>query len=331
MLFRIFFTAFLIATTQIMAQEPVLVTGSAETQIASSESREQAERRVEDLATIDALEKAFGKAIIQGNSTYIQNTNTGQKVETKSSFSMIANTYVKGEVLEVVDKKITAVLPETPSKSSGKKKKKQKGSESQLVGYITLKCTITIKAKEVTTTKAGYELKTLSCKNPGCERTQFKNGSDLFVYFKSPVEGYLSIYFDDQVNAFRLLPYSRSAPSEQNGFYVEPDKEYILFSTDPEHNYSSNKHFLEDPLQVQTEKDQELDRIFVIFSRKPLDKPALGSNAKLSDYISDADYNAGYRLPSSLKSEDFQRWLMGQRIANKDIETEVIDITINSK
>lgn len=331
MLFRIFFTAFFIAVTQLMAQEPVLVTGSAETQIASSESREQAERRVEQLATIDALERAFGKAIIQGNATYIENKNTGQRVETRSTFSMIANTHVKGEVLEVIDKKITASLPPTESKSSGKKKKKNKSSESQVVGNITLKCTITIRAKEITTPKVGYEVKTLSCKDPGCERTQFKNGSDLFVYFKSPVEGYLSIYFDDQVNAFRLLPYSRSAPFEQNGFYVEPDKEYILFSTDPEHNYNANKHFLEDPLQVQTEKDQELDRIFVIFSRKPLDKPSLGPNAKLSDYMSEADYNAGYRLPSSLKSEDFQRWLMGQRMANKDIEVEVIDITINAK
>ena len=40
-------------------------------------------------ARINAIEKAFGTVIIQGNTTYIENVNSGKKTETKSIF----NTY----------------------------------------------------------------------------------------------------------------------------------------------------------------------------------------------------------------------------------------------
>jgi len=93
----------------LLADNIVKETGFGEEEITDNISKAQAEKSALDKATIDALERAFGKAIIQGNSTYIENINDGKKVETHSGFNMISNTYVKGEVIEVLNQKCKTV------------------------------------------------------------------------------------------------------------------------------------------------------------------------------------------------------------------------------
>ena len=69
------------------------------------ESKTAAKKRALQQAKINALEKAFGTLIMQGNTIYIENKKTGKKVETNTVFKMIGNTAVKGEIVIIVQGK----------------------------------------------------------------------------------------------------------------------------------------------------------------------------------------------------------------------------------
>ena len=89
----------------IFSQRIVKTSGEAQVELPETRSRQEVKEEAKDLATINALERAFGRIVIQGNSTYISNINTGEKTETNTVFNMIANTSVKGEIVEVIREK----------------------------------------------------------------------------------------------------------------------------------------------------------------------------------------------------------------------------------
>ncbi|MEL6133535.1 MAG: hypothetical protein AAFR59_09255, partial [Bacteroidota bacterium] len=79
------------------AQRVKKSTGEYQINLSRSDfSEAEACQKCKEIAMIDAIEKQFGRVILQGNSTYIENTNTGEKVETKQIFNVIAETYVNG-------------------------------------------------------------------------------------------------------------------------------------------------------------------------------------------------------------------------------------------
>ena len=69
----------------------------------SNYSEQEACQACMDQAMIQAIEKAFGSVVIQGNTTTIRNTDTGESVETSQVFNMIAETYVNGEWIKTLD------------------------------------------------------------------------------------------------------------------------------------------------------------------------------------------------------------------------------------
>lgn len=142
----IFFTA-----NNLYAQKRGIITttGSAQVEFPDFKSKLEVEKEAENLTRSDALERAFGKVIIQGNSTYIKNINSGEKVETNSSFSMIANTYVKGEIIEILNKKFTAV-------------KGIKIIDKNEVEITDIRCDIKLKSRELTELPIEFEVSTLS-------------------------------------------------------------------------------------------------------------------------------------------------------------------------
>jgi hypothetical protein len=105
----------------------------------------------------------------------------------------------------------------------------------------------------------------------------------------------------------------------EGGVPVAADKKYILFSEKPEFNYFQGKKYVT-PYLLYTNSARSINRLFVIFSRQPLNKPSL---------LEVQVVEGGYKLPRSLKSEDFQRWLNKYRSYEKaNVEVDYIDITI---
>jgi hypothetical protein len=189
-----------------LAQKIKTESGTSQIRVEKNMSKETALRKVEELAKINAIENAFNTYVEQEASLTV---NSG-----RSDFRIIGTTKVKGEWIETIDKKY---IEET------KEEKGQFGIEKTL--WIT--CKITGKIKEATP-KANIEFLTLSCPKQNCRSTTFTSGEQLYVYFRSPLDGYLSIYLDDGNSVSRILPYS-STPSTST-IKVKADKEYMLFS-----------------------------------------------------------------------------------------------------
>lgn len=305
--FKVLLFLALLITIPCIAQKPVTTKGSAQIEVSENLSRFEVKNKVRQLATIDALERAFGRVIIQGNSTYITNLQSGQKVETNTVFNTIANTSVKGEVLEILEEKFTDV--------NGTKL-----IDGKREPVTEIRCDIEIKAREISTPPVDYTSFPLGCLNERCKTTAFRNNDSLYFYFQSPVSGYLSIYLDDKTETSCLYPCSGMPAEFEGGVPVAADKKYILFTDKPQFNYFPGRNIIPDTYQLFCNSSQDMNRFFVIFSKTPLNKPSLKGVREIENK---------YQLPKSLASEDFQKWLNGYRSMGKaEIQVAIIDITI---
>lgn len=299
------------------APNVVRTSGEAQVEWLSSESRDEAEARAKETATVQALEKAFGTVIIQGNTTYVENVQTGQRVETHSHFNMIGETVVKGEVVEILREKYK---DHTVTE--------RRNNRRVEITYIT--CEITVRAKEITASRLDISTYALSKNERNFKTDHFFDYDDLFLFFQSPASGYVSVFLDDNTHAYRLLPYREMPGDYSGGFPVTADSAYIFFSTAPEHNYlPDDPYFVEDTYQLVAEKEVDINRLFVVFTKDPLDKPRLRPN--LNEYIL-KEYEKGvYGLPNGLESEKFQRWLIDNQCLRSDIQIETLVITIEKQ
>jgi hypothetical protein len=299
----VFFPAVLIS------QKPVKVKGSAQVEFPDNLTKEEVKRQAVEQATIDALERAFGRIVIQGNTTYISNIQTGKQTETKSAFNTIANTSVKGEVVRVISGPAFTEL--TGERTIDGKKE----------SYTEMRCDIEIEAREVTTPPVNFTAFTLNCENEGCKTTDFKLNEKLYLYFSSPSTGFISIFLDEDGKTQCLFPYHTMPSEYEGGVPVSADKKYIIFSNNPKFDYFQGKNFLKLDCFMYTDAPRSINRLFIVFSKQPLNKPSL-NDVKETEYP--------YVLPKSLESEDFQRWLNKYRSYEKaNVEVDYIDITIS--
>ncbi|MFW5657321.1 MAG: hypothetical protein ACOC0C_06855 [Bacteroidota bacterium] len=308
----------LISAGHSSAQKLVKTSGEAQMELRDDLSMKEAKNMVKELAVINALEKAFGKVIIQGNATYITNMQTGEQVESNSVFNSIANTSVKGEMVEIIKEDYTEV---TGIKIIDNKKQE----------VIDLKCEITIKAKEINTPPVEFTSQTLACDHIRCATTAFMEGDDLFLSFSSPVSGYVWVYLDDGNNAQCLLPYTSTPAEHEGGFPVAADKTYLFFNNSAVAHHVPDVNFNIDTYELYAEKEQDLNRMFVIFSKTPVNKPRF-KKTDASDFLSKAEIEEGFNVPTTIESEDFQKWLNKQRSYRTDeMQVSIIDITISKK
>jgi hypothetical protein len=257
-----------------------------------------------ELARINAIENIFGKVIMQGNSTYIQNSTSAIKNETYNSFNFISDTYVNGEWLTDIEKpKIEYVT--------------QKGSNNE--DELWIKVTVHGYISELKSTPTNFNFITLSCDNEiNCETETFKEGQDLFSKFISPVSGYLSIYLDvpAENKTYKILPYKKSKTT--SSIKVEADKEYIFFSK----SKNSLQDTVDELITVLSKRNTpEVNKLFIIFSpENNINKPILNINNKINETID---------LGDSINSIDFQKWIQKIKSYNKEIQILHKYITIN--
>jgi len=314
---RIFFLiCFVWQFSPLSAQKPRFQTveGVAQVEFPAFKSRLEVEQEAFDKALVNALEKAFGTAIIQGNSTYMKNIQTSEKVETSTVFNMIANTYVKGEVLEVLKKEFTEI--EGEMEIGGEKKSVKE-----------LRCKVKVKARELTETMTTCKTFPLDCPDKRCYTTEFSIEDPLYLYFSSPSDGYLSVFLDDGQVAQCLLPYMRLPENYKNGVPVTANKEYIFFSPDEKQTYFESKTYT-DSYELYTDKLHEQNRLFILFSPTPLEAPFLKAGMNMES-LSAFEKDKGYQVPRAMESEKFQDWLIKSRLRKTDLGVKIIDITIS--
>jgi hypothetical protein len=300
----------------LFAQEIKLVKTTGKSQVQwypDRESMNDAKDKALELAKINALENAFGTLIIQGNTVFVENKKTGEKVETNTTFKMIGNTAVKGEIIQVL-------------KTGFKETKKTERINRKKVEVTYINCDVTIEAKELTDSKIDiqcFSFKNLEIIKPS---TDFYEGEDLFLYFKSPVNGFLAVFLDDGKQAQCLLPYRKMPVGMEEAMPITADKEYIFFSDKPQFNYFTDDFFAEDLYELVAGSDKDINRLYVIFSKQLLNKPILNQDKTLVSL----DKN-NFELPRVINTDVFQDWLLKIQQIRNDINISTIIITIEKK
>lgn len=308
-LFSLLFVTFSIAFSQ---EKPNIVVTKGEATVEwyqEVESKSDAKNRAEERAKINALENAFGTVVVQGNSTYIENVNTGTKTRTKTVFNMIGDTYVKGEIVDVL-------------KNDFKEHKQVEGRGRKKTVKIFIECNVKLKAREIADAKIDIKAHTLSNNMKNFQTNTFYEGDELYIYFQSPVPGYLTAFIDNGKTSERILPYEGMGEKYINGLPVETDKEYIFFSVAEDHQYFDDFENYE--IVLVPDKDLELNRVFVIFSKDPLNKPRLKEDINLTP----EDVEKNYRVPKGLETKEFRKWLIRNYQTRADMQVEEIIITV---
>lgn len=280
----------LLSTTVLFAQDIVEVEGEY-TYVTSSEmSVAEAKRVAQERAKLQALADRFGTAIRQQNSTHINNSNTASTID----FLSIGNSEVKGEWVADIKEPVFEIS----------------FSDNNLI----VKASVWGKAREIIS--ASVDISAFLLRN-GKERKYesdvFRNGDDMYLKFRSPIDGYLAIYLvDENSMAYRLLPYSGVDVGAQ---FVESGKDYVFFDSDCASTEQERNTI--DELTITTDKNVEHNEIFILFSANQFIKPN--------------DSKTDESLPKSLNADVFQKWLAKNRTkdAGMVVVNKLIKITKN--
>ncbi len=279
------------------AQVEVNATGEYSFRIEPNQTLVQAKEFALEQAKIIAIENAFGRIISNGNSTYLQNNTNSNQIQTKTSFSFISESFVKGEWIKDNSKPVFTF--------------------EIINDEQWLKVKVDGLIREIENDPIAFEFHTLNCPKLNCKTELYKDDQDFYVYFKSPENGYLAIYLDDPnlSETARILPYQNSRLYE-GSVKVNRDTDYLFFT-------KSNDLLKEigavDELKFKLAKSNEAEqyKLYVLFSKEPFANPLLTDNRKMI-----AEKKEELLLPKSLPSEQFQRWLQKFRINRKKIQVD---------
>jgi hypothetical protein len=300
---------FISCTSNSFGQKTVTETGQYQMKVNDNTTYEDAKARAIKLAQINAIENAFGKVVVQDNSTYIQNNQQAGLVKTNSAFNFISNSYVKGEWIEDIDEP--------------KIEKIQQGDDTWV------KVIVKGKIRELISTESKFLASTLSCPEKKCQTQNFNDGQDFYLYFKSPEDGYVSCYITDPETkyTFLLLPYKKSAKYKKC-LPVKADKEYIFFCKRFDY-FQEPEATDEQTLSLSANNFSEKYQVWVLFSSKEIDKPALEDETTTTNkFLDHESIKQGYTLPKGMQSDKFAEWLQAYRIHDNKVQLSTIFINL---
>lgn len=175
---------------------------------------------------------------------------------------------------------------------------------------LVVKCKIKGKARAISNEAVDFE--TLVLRN-GTDRrnadTSFRDGDDMYLYFSSPVSGYLSVFLQDESGeTYSLLPYPRSA---RNELKVNKGWDYVFF----DRNRGGNEFGTVEELVLTASGKREYNKVYVVFSPNLFSSPAVR-------FKSDG-------APPSTDGETFSEWLVRSRRNDPRMGVRSIAIAID--
>ena len=234
----IFILLLLLNLLSISAQKIEKVHGEYTYHIPDNVSLEEGKRTALERAKIQAIADAFGTLVSQNNSTIVKNENGKSSVD----FLSIGGSDVKGEWIETIGEPKLDIFYES--------------------NMLTIKVCIDGKAREIKNANINFEAKLLrNGTEKKYESDEFRNGDDLYLYFKSPINGYLAVYLLDEntQQVFCLLPYKSSG---EPAYKIVHDKPYVFFSCQKAEENSSEV----DEYTMTCEHSMEQNTIYIVFS-----------------------------------------------------------------
>ena len=249
-------------------------------------SLDEGKRTALERAKIQALSDAFGTIVSQSNSTIVKSDNGKSDVD----FLSLGGSDVKGEWIETVGEPKFNIFYDK--------------------GMLVVNVSVEGKARAITTSRIDLNVKVLrNGTDIKYESDEFHDGDDLYLYFKSPVNGYLAAYLLDESTqeVFCLLPYRSSG---EPAYKITHDKPYIFFSAEKDKESLCEV----DEYTMTCEKAIEQNTLYIIFS------PNMFTKANTEE--------ESYGLPRQLSLNEFQRWLSKCKIKDALIQEKYYQINI---
>lgn len=291
---------FLIVSFSGYSQKEIATIGENLMRIEKNQTILQAQEMALQQAKIDGIERVFGRVIINGNSTYLQNKSVNKSVETKSSFAFFSDSFVKGEWVRNTSEPIFTF--------------------QNLNGEQWLKVKVAGIVREIESGPITFKLNTLNCEKVSCITDIYRNDQDFYVQFKSPENGFLALYLDDPSlgETSRILPYQNSQ-LYQGAIPIQRNKEYVFFSKKLD---QLNEIGAVDELVFKLSRgvDSEQYKLFILFSPEPFSTPLVEDKSHL--FLDRSMLNRGILLPKSMESSKFQEWLQKVRINKRKLQVD---------
>ncbi len=282
---------FLLSLNNVYAQVEKVVQGEYVYVIPENESRAEAKKVAISLARKQAIADEFGTTISQNNFTRIRNVNS----KTDTRFLALMNSVENGVWVKDI------APPKTKIVSNNE-------TEEQVV-YAYVHGIV----RELVSHKTDLALRIL--KNETNERSEtdvFKSGDTLYMSLRSPIDGYVAVYLVDEADSvFCLLPYHGMKDGRVP--IIKADQDYVFFSRDKEHIQSPFEEKDVKRLILLTNKKEEFNTIYVVFSQKPFVK----ANAEDAGREIDA-----LELPRYVSFKKFHEWLSNNLLSDKTMQVE---------
>lgn len=294
---KILIFAFLsLLSSLIFAREPKVKTVSVELnyQINPKETLEEGRLNAIQQAKLKAIEDEFGTALTQTNYSTLSNSNSGSN----EKFNSFAESDVNGEWIETISDEVELI----PQNGINFYHVKLKGKIREFVSNrIDLNWAIMANGTDPEKDKVKNET--------------FKVGDYLYIYFISPVEGYLTMYLADCLEDQMvqcLIPYRGV---NEGAMKIEANKPYIFFSREHADEDIRNKV---GRIKVNTRNDVDYNRLHILFSPNQFYK-VLDSDDP-SAKITDTYGHEINIMPRQVDYKSFQKWLAKTRLKDADMQ-----------
>lgn len=251
-----------------------------------SHSRDECKRMALEGARLEALRAEFGTTVTQDIVQHDLVNDGGES----TYFSALSSTEVKGEWIADTDEPKYSFSVDDE-------------------GNLVVKCTVRGRAREISNETVDFH--TLALRNGNEERfadTSYKNGDELKLLLKAPVDGYAAVYLiGEDRKAYALLPYLNDPVGEVK---LKRGKEYVFFDIEK----ADSSHGPVDVLIMTTDAPREYNRLYVVFS------PNRFSRA-VDTYTDEV-------TPRALSFEEFNRWIAKCRKVDPKMGVKIINLEI---
>lgn len=256
------------------------------------ESPNQACQKAFLYARQDALKKVFGERV-DGETEYIASIENGTE---SVSFRQRGGTMIRADWLKTVKEEV-------------------RSRSMTNDGFMIFTVYVEGMAREITT--AGITLEYHILRNDTKlqnEDRHFKNLDNLYLWFKAPTDGYLTVYTTDEQKAYCMLPYQE----QTDGVYqINANHEYIFYSK--EHALKEEKNFGM-PLVLSIDKDYEVNDFYIVFSKNLFTKVPDNAGSSIGE-----DMN----LIRNVDLKKFNDWLYECQKRDVLMQVERTTITIS--
>ena len=295
-----FILLFLVGLSESSLCQQKKIKGSAEVLILDNNLIKKYEFEAQQAAINNALYEAFGSSVVTNYEQLSKTEMKGQSLINASEQRIqFINTYPNG----VWKKELSS-----PGYNTYKDER----------GNWWLRCEVYGIAEKITVPPVKFIAKTLDGEDFIKDETfNFISGESGYIYFRSPVKGFMCVFYDDFKSVQRCFPYNSM---ENEMFPVKQETDYILFSKNPQ-GFNADT-LLVDEVEFFTNEELEYNQFYILYSPEKIALPTVNDFRK-------TDQN--YTTFKTLTRGDFQRWLQKCRISKIDVQVKIIGITIRSK